>query len=74
MKVASIDNRGERGTPWGFVWFDDRESVAFRAGADAWHVEHGNPNWPGNAHNGHLDTALAHLNKHGMKVPDDTTA
>mgnify|MGYP001558130859 CR=1 FL=1 len=74
MKVTSIDNRGTAEEPSGFVWFDDREAVAFRAGPDAWHVEHGNPNWPGSATDAHLKAALAYLKAYGVEAADVAAA
>lgn len=74
MKVASTINRGDAANPWGIMRFDDGTPVAFRAGPDAWHVEHPSTEEPDTTTAARLKAALAHLNRHGVKTTDDATA
>jgi hypothetical protein len=75
VKVVSVDNRAHAEPPWGFIHFDDRNSAAFAVAKDSsWEVGEGGPNWPTATTQAHLDAALAHLQRYGPKMPENTTS
>lgn len=71
MKVVSVDNRATLEPAWGFLHFDDRNSVAFASKDGSWEVGEGGPNWPTATTEAHLAAALAHLEQYGPRMPDD---
>lgn len=81
MRIISIENRSDAdGDAYGYIIFSDLARASYtilpgeQKGETRWElIEPGSTTWPP-VTDAHRDLALAHLNEHGPRMPDDATA